>query len=112
MLRGEHHFEADVDGSINDGAARRADELEAAGVFGAITAGEADDMNYVAAAKFGSTAEGRVVKIADRGIDVRRRNGMVQIDPAQGLTQTVVEEGRIELSLVKSSQNARARGSR
>lgn len=57
MFSGEHHFKADVCRSVNDGAAGLANQLEAAGVLGAVAAGDADHVNDIAAAKFGGASK-------------------------------------------------------
>ena len=75
LFRGENHLKAHISGSINNRAARVENQLEATRVFGAVTAGEADNVNDVAAAGFESATEGSVVKAGDGGIDLCGRNG-------------------------------------
>jgi len=85
LFGGENHLKAHISGSINNRAARVANQLEAARVFSAVNAGEADNVNNVAATGFERTAEGSVVKAGDGGIDLCGRNGAMQIDPAESL---------------------------
>lgn len=58
LLRAEDHFKTDIGRGIDHGAAGFANHLEAASVFGAVATSDADDMDNVAAAKFGSTTKG------------------------------------------------------
>ena len=62
LFSGEDHFEADVGGSVNDGAAGLADQLQTASVLSAVTARQADNMNNIATTNFRCAAKGRIVQ--------------------------------------------------